>query len=172
MRSASRRFGRDERGLAAIEFAILLPVLLLFYFGAVEMVSLFQAQRRLAHVAATIADITAQGMSINDTQLSNVFDAGAVVMLPFSSTSLKERVTSLQADSSGNVTVGWTANRNYGSGAAASVPSGYLAANESVIVADVGYDYTSPLRFVIPGVLHFQDHAYFRPRQSAAVAKD
>ena len=172
MSPRSRGFGRDERGVAAVEFALLLPVLVLFYFGAVEMVSLFGAQRRLAHVAATIADITAQGLTINDTQLSNVFDAGAVVLLPYASTGLKERLTSLQADSSGNVTVGWTANRNYATGAAAAVPSGYLGANESVIVADVAYDYTSPLRFVIPGVIHFQEHAYFRPRQSAAVAKD
>lgn len=166
-----RKFGADQRGLAAIEFALTLPVLILLYFGSVEIVSAYNAQRRVAHIAAAISDITAQGRTISTAELTDLFKVGQVMMSPFPAGGLKQRIVSLSADSGGTVTQAWTANSNYAGGSAITVPAGYLSANQSVIVAEVVYDYTSPLRLVIPGTIQFSKRAYFRPRVSAKVDK-
>jgi Flp pilus assembly protein TadG len=171
MMRSIRRFGGDQRGLAAIEFALILPVLFLLYFGSVEIISAYNAQRRVSHIAAVIADITAQGRTISTADLTDLFKVGEVMMDPFPASGLKQRIASLQANGAGQVSTVWSANSNYPNGPALTVPAGYLAANESVIVAEVIYDYTSPLRLVIPGVVQFDRRSYFRPRVSAQVDK-
>src|SRR4051812_23308882 len=73
MRQFAHRFGADRRGVAAIEFALLLPVMILLYFGSAEFVNAFSAQRRISHIAASIADITAQDRTISTAQLNDLF---------------------------------------------------------------------------------------------------
>ncbi|WP_404403129.1 TadE/TadG family type IV pilus assembly protein [Pelagibacterium halotolerans] len=48
------RFGRDERAVAATEFALVLPLLLIVFVGTIE-VSNFVLQNRRAHQAAVMA---------------------------------------------------------------------------------------------------------------------
>jgi hypothetical protein len=51
------------------------------------------------------------------------------------------------------------------------VPSGYLSANESVIVTDVVYDYRPTFGLFMPETIRFTRHAYVRPRLSVKVEK-
>jgi Flp pilus assembly protein TadG len=161
---------RDEAGVAAIEFALVLPLLVALLFGAVEFVQLLSAARRVDHAAAAMADVVAQGRTITDAELTDIMTLAPILVSPLPTTSVGEQISSFTADSNGAVNRDWTKSSNY-SGAAPSVPTGYLTANESVIVADVTYQFTSPLRFMIPGVVTFQKHAYVRPRLTSQVTK-
>jgi hypothetical protein len=51
------------------------------------------------------------------------------------------------------------------------VPSGVIAANQSVIVSEVTYDYDSPVNFFMPNAVSFNRKFYLRPRKSDEVAK-
>ena len=54
------KFLRDRRGVAAIEMALIAPVLVLLYFGTVDLANWYMAHRRLVIAGSTIADITTQ----------------------------------------------------------------------------------------------------------------
>lgn len=164
-------FRRDVRGAAAVEFALTLPILVTLQLGSVELVRAFEAQRRIAHVAAAMADVVSQGRTVSRSELDDTYIAGQVLVSPLPTTNLGLRISSLTADSHGAVGVDWTDNQNWTQAGAPSVPAGYLAAGESAIVADVSYDYVSPIRYLLPDTIHFVRHAYIRPRLSNQVAK-
>lgn len=170
MRRSAGMFAHDERGIAAVEFALCLPALVALLFGGFELVQFFAAERRTSHSAAAIADVVAQGRSITSAQLTDVMNIGPTLVSPLPTNTLGEQVSSFTADASGKVAVDWTSSSNY-SGPAPSVPAGYLAANESVIAVDVVYQFTSPLRVFLPGSFTFQRHAYARPRLSSQVVR-
>jgi Flp pilus assembly protein TadG len=162
---------KDERGVAAVEFALLAPFLMLLYFGLVEFVQAFQAQKRVSHVAMAVADVAAQQRVVTDAQLDDAMQAGVVLMTPFPEASLAERVASLRADASGTVSVDWVRTRNWTGGSAPSVPAGFLAAGESAIVTDVAYTYTPTFPLAISAPITMTRHAYVRPRLSDYVEK-
>src|SRR5690606_24990997 len=63
-RGLIRRWVGDERGVSAIEFAMIAPVLIVFYMGMTEFCQGFMAQKRMGHVSATVADLIAQEETI------------------------------------------------------------------------------------------------------------
>lgn len=167
-----RRFGDCRRGAAAVEFALLAPLLIVMHLGVVETVQMLEANRRVAHIAAALADLTAQNRTVTDADMKDILQAGNVLIAPFPSDTLKERIASITADASGVAKPDWTvATANWTDTSAASVPKGYLQAGESVIVADVAYGHQSLFALVLPKALTMHSHAYLRPRLSSQVVK-
>lgn len=171
MRRLARIWSRCERGAAAIEFAMMAPLLIFFHLGAVEMIQSWEAHRRVAHVAAALADLTTQNASISANGLTDVLAAGALLITPFSTNQLGERITSFTADANGTVKQDWSVTRNWSLSGGPTVPAGYLQANESIIVADAAYSFTPMFGLVLPGIMTMEKHAYLRPRLSPQIAK-
>jgi Flp pilus assembly protein TadG len=169
MRRLARRLGRDERGLAAMEFAFVAPILIFLHLATVECVQAWEAYRRVTHIASAIADITAQNNTVTAAQMQDILAAGSTLIAPFSSASLGERVSSMTADASGTPKVDWSSTLNYTAAAAPSVPAGSLSAGQSVIVADVTYSVPSMFGLVLPSTITFAKHAYLTPRLSTQV---
>lgn len=165
------RAAADRSGAAAIEFALIFPVIFVLNIAAAEALQVYQVQRNVAHIAATMADITAQSRTVTEAELQDILGASTSMIHPFPTVSLQQRVTSLSADNAGAVTQDWTAKRDYTLSDSASVPSGYLGANESVIVTDVVYDYRPTFGLFLPDTIRFTRHAYTRPRLSAKVER-
>ncbi|MBP8248028.1 MAG: pilus assembly protein, partial [Phenylobacterium sp.] len=68
-----RRFRDDREGVSAVEFALIAPIMILFYFGMAEICQGFMAQKRTQHVASTIADLVAQRETISTATLTDIF---------------------------------------------------------------------------------------------------
>jgi Flp pilus assembly protein TadG len=164
----------DERGAAAVEFALIAPVAILMYCGFAELTMALMAERRAAHAASIMADLVAQTPAVSSADITDIFNVSSAIMNPFSSTPMTVRITSVVADANGVPRVSWSKGNGmtaFGSGTAvAGFPPTLLAAGDSVIQADVQYAYTSPLRITLPNVLTFSDTFYLKPRQSASVA--
>ena len=166
-----RRFRDDHRGVAAIEFALIFPMVFVLNVAAAEALQVYRAQRAVAHIAATMADITAQGRTVTDAELQDIMSASTVMLYPYPTTSLQQRVASLVANGTGTITVDWTVKKDYLASGSPSVPSGYLGANESVIVTDVIYDYKPTFGLFLPKSISIERRAYARPRLASKVEK-
>lgn len=164
-------FARDRRGAALTEFAVLLPVMLALYLGMTELVQAYQAQKKATNVAATIGDLVTQDTAVTDATLAGVFTAGEMVMAPFPTAPLRQRLTHFTADKNGVVKADWSASRNWTAAAAATVPAGMLAPNESIVVSNVVYTFDSPVEWFLPHGATITQTGYYRPRLSPKVDK-
>jgi Flp pilus assembly protein TadG len=109
MRRVLRQFGEDTRGVAAVEFALILPLLVLLYFGTVEASALYTVDRRVATVSSTMADLVSrENGCITNATLQSYFNAATGIMRPYSTTGLKQIVSLLSVNEDGDVSVEWS----------------------------------------------------------------
>jgi hypothetical protein len=108
---------------------------------------------------------------VTSADLDDILLAGTLMVSPFPTTKLGERIASLTANASGTVAVDWSVTRNWTTGGTPSAPAGYLQANESVIVAEVTFGHDALFGLVLPSVFTMQKKAYLRPRLSQQVQK-
>ncbi len=168
-----KRLKSDERGVAAVEFALIAPVAIILYCGFAEVTMAMMAERRADHAASVVGDLVAQTTSVSAADMTDIFTVGQSIMLPFPSANLKIRITSVTADAQDVPRVTWSLGNGmtaFTNGTAVSgFPANLLAAGDSVIQADVQYTFTSPLGMTIKTPLTFSDSFYLKPRQSASV---
>lgn len=166
------RFLRDRRGAAAVEFAFVAPLMILLYYGIAELTQGMMADRRTSHVASIIGDLVAQDTQMTQTEMTDVFNVGKAVVAPFPTSTLSMRVTSVKADSGGTPKVVWSktsGSMSALSGTVSGVPAGLIAANESVIMAEATYVYTSAIQKAMPAPVTFTQKYYLKPRKGSEV---
>jgi Flp pilus assembly protein TadG len=166
-RDVWKRLARDTRGVAAIEFAFLAPVLIVMYFAMVEYCQAYMALKRTDHVAAMVADLTSQNDKFVKSQIEDVFAIGDVIMSPFATTTLTQRVSSVTRVNATTYRVDWSIGKGIASKltvAEAKVPDDMLAEGDSVIIAEANYDFDSPFDQIAPAATRFKRMAYLRPR--------
>ena len=167
-----RRFGHDQRGVSAIEFAFIAPVLIIIYFSTAELCQALLAQRKVAHAASAVGDLVAQVGTTTPAALSDVYAAAGEILAPYSTTPLKLRVTSVATDANNNATVAWSNAQNttaLAAGAPVTLPANLLAANQTVIMSEAIYTYNSPLNYLFKNAITFDNVFYLRPRQTTSV---
>jgi Flp pilus assembly protein TadG len=162
----------DCRGVAAIEFAVIFPVMLVMFFGTVEFSSGVAVDRKVTLVARTLSDLTSQSISVADTDLTNFFAASYGILTPYSSTPTKATITELHIDpTSLAARVQWskgTAPR--ASGSIVTIPTALAVADTYLIFSEVSYLYTPTVGYVMAKAgINLSDVAYTRPRQSNCV---
>ena len=75
----------DRRGLAAVEFALVVPLMLVLFFGALEFSSGVAVDRKVTLVARTLSDLTTRRRTASPTiDLKNFFAASASILTPYS----------------------------------------------------------------------------------------
>jgi Flp pilus assembly protein TadG len=160
------RLARDQRGVSAVEFALLAPVLIAFYFGMTEFCQGYMAQKRMGHVSAMVADLVSQEDIVNTTTLDDIFDIGGLIMKPFSTTPLKQRVSSVTR-TAGVAKVDWSRGDGLTSrpvGSTVTLPADLIVDGQSIIMSEATYDYDSPVDYLMPAVTKFSHTYYLRPR--------
>jgi Flp pilus assembly protein TadG len=113
---AIARFRYAETGIAAVEFALILPVLLVAYVYLVEFYRAFDENRKVAQLATTLSDLMAQqptGQPIPSSTVSSMISASASLVAPFGGSGLQVTISvvNLAAKSDGsccNAKVAWS----------------------------------------------------------------
>jgi Flp pilus assembly protein TadG len=171
------RFGllaNDERGVSAVEFAMLVPLMLSLYLGAVEISQGIGADRKVTLTARTVADLVSQVSSVNNNDMTNSLNAASAVMAPFPSSSLKVVVSSVSIDAQGKATIAWSDTLNgtaRSKGSTVTLPSALAIPNSSLIWSEVQFSYKPVIGYVVTGTLNLKDQIYMRPRVSDSVAR-
>lgn len=178
------RFARDSRGLAAVEFAFIVPLMLMLLFGMIDTSSGVAIDRKVTLTTRSLSDLVSQGTSVSQTDLKNFFGFGVAIMAPYgvNSGELEQKVTQLAVDGSKNVKVVWSYSATIANNTATvttgyakdtvvtTVPANLLVANTYLIWSEVKYSYTPITGYVLgKTVIPLSDETYTRPRQSDKV---
>lgn len=169
-----RKFRGDRSGLAAVEFALILPVMITMFFGVVELSLALSCRADVVNVASTTADLVAQSSSISASDIKNVFKAANAILYPYDPAPAQITVTSVVYDTGtksltvGNVAWSQTQGGTKRSGTV-TLPAGLLVANQSVIMAEITYPYTSPTTHFVSGQI-WQNTFYTKPRRVPTIS--
>jgi len=162
----------DCRGIAATEFAVIVPVMLVMFFGMVEFSSGVAVDRKVTLMARTLSDLTSQSISVDGTALNNFFAASTGIMTPYSPTPTRSTITELWIDPSTlKARVQWsqgTAPRATSS--IVTIPTALAVAGTYLIFSEVSYLYKPTIGYVMAKAgVNLSDVAYMRPRQATCV---
>ena len=162
-----RRARRNQDGAAAVEFALLAPIMITLYFGLVEVCEAILADRKANHVASAVGDLVAQAETLSASDVTDIFQIGGQVLAPFPTSTLKMRVSSLSPNAGGSLAVTWSCASGMSKlsvGTVKTIPIS-VSSGDSIILSEVTYQFTSPVQYVIPNALNFTETYYLRPRQ-------
>lgn len=170
------RFCRAERGVAVIEFALILPIMLAIYIGTIEASTLIIVDRKVQSVAGTIGDLVARSNSeIKVSDFQDYFRAASGIMAPYSSADVKQTVTAVRVMNDRTTDVVWQATYEDGTYRRvpdASLPDTYalpaemidIALGDVVIAAEATYDYTPLFGIVIDQSINLYRSNFYMPR--------
>jgi Flp pilus assembly protein TadG len=168
------RFGRDESGVSAVEFAMLLPLMLTLYLGSVEVSQGIAADRKVTLTARAVADLVSQSATVNNAAMTNILAAASAVMAPYDVNKAVVTVSVVAIDGNGKATVSWSDSLNgtpRAKGSAVTLPSALLVPNTSLVWGEASYNYTPVIGYVISGTLTLKDQIFMRPRLSDTITR-
>ena len=174
-RADAARFTADRKGLAAIEFALLAPIMVFLFFATVEGSDALATSRRVSLSVNTIADLVAQETEIQTSALGDLF-TGMEDIIDQGSITVDFRVVSLVVDPVTNdVVVHWSRDNSggapYAPGTVYAGPAdvSLLDPTASIIVSEVMYNYTPTLTNKLLPSVSFKKHATRWPRRTFRV---
>lgn len=166
-------FRRREDGAVFVEFAIILPILIVLFLGLAEFTEAFSVNRKLAGTAGAVADLVAQEASVNNAFLADVSALGEELMKPHNTGPLQLVIISIVADENNTTRVDWSypADSGYTQGGSYALPDGALTSpNSSLIIAEASYGFTPTIGHFL-GTFEMSEAAYYRPRLAQKVMK-
>ena len=172
-----RNLWRKCGGAASIEFALILPVMLVMFMGVFEVSQALIMYMKVIDVADTVSDLVAQQKQVASSDIDNYYTAGQLVMTPSIGAGLGLYVASITFDPvTGSPSVAWGVTRGgataMSNAAAANAATGLggacksASANpcDSVILAEASYTYTSPLGYLLTKGITMSANVFSRPR--------
>ena len=175
--SPPSRFLRDEKGIAAIEFAFIAPIMLFMYFGMAEVATAISVDRKVSHSANVAGDLATQSETISAAEMTEIMTATMLVMgIPENK---KNGITieiasyARAADNSiirnGVATLKGSNGKDFPNFDAASLDTRILSSSSGVVVARVNYIY-EPLKLrYMPSDFDMNETFMLKPRKSANV---
>lgn len=179
-RRSAMSLPRDQRGNAAVEFAIIVPLMLVVFFGTVEVSSAIAVNRKISMITQQLADLASRYTSVNDTDMTNFGKIGDAMLTPYSATPLQATITEVYIDpATGVARAQWSkGDVPRGNGSTVPVPANLIArdaankiiANQYLIFTEASYLYKPAVGYVMGvGGVTLSDKTYMRPRLSSCV---
>ncbi len=176
--AATRRaaaYRRDQRGISAVEFALIAPLMLLLYFGSVELSLMMRADRKVTATASALGDLTARLAIVSDNDMREMFGAATLMLEPHPASEARLRITSIVDTGDDTPRVAWSDAYGlsaYADNTTISVPAGIVPPFGSVIMAEVEIDYESNTGLVIQTSRQLRETFYLRPRRVIAIDRN
>jgi Flp pilus assembly protein TadG len=95
LRQRFQRIAQANEGVAAVEFALILPIMLFMFLGVLEISHAVTVDRRVSQVASTTGDLVARAESILDSEIVDIMKVGGYLMAPYPSAKLKMTIRSV-----------------------------------------------------------------------------
>jgi Flp pilus assembly protein TadG len=185
-----RRWKGDSTGFAAVEFALIVPIMGVMFIGAVELSQAIIVDRRVTQVASSTADLVARWAAtsgsasvngITQNEVADIMRVGGYIVAPYTQNPLRITVSSVMSSSTSatNTKQWWSCTFN-GTGSTLNcacsnttytIPVGLVGTLDTVVLSRVTYDY-KPLvfdyflkkNFTGSGVYTLSENIYQKPR--------
>jgi len=181
-RTICRRFIVSRRGVAAIEFAMVMPVLLILFLSSFDVgnaIIIYLKVRAATYSLAAITNQYGTGSTdqISTTNMPTITSAITQMLAPYSSTSAVVTISQIKATSNTAATVSWSysAGGTALSGSYTGLPSN-MAKNSCnntypcyFILSQVSYTYTPLFGSYMTGSLTLSDSLLVTPRTTECV---
>jgi Flp pilus assembly protein TadG len=172
--SRLRGFARGQDGMAAVEFAVILPVMLTAYLGGVEIGDGVAIDRKVAITTRGVADLASRYTKITDIDMNNILGASSTIIAPYTSGPLTVTVSGVTIDNRGNATIDWSNSLNgtaHAKGSAVTLPGTLATAATYYVWGEVQYAYKPTLGYVMTGTWTLSNQIFMSPRESATITR-
>ncbi|MEM5581219.1 TadE/TadG family type IV pilus assembly protein [Roseibium sp. AS2] len=179
--AALRRLWQERHAIAATEFAMILPFMIILLIGMAEITGAMNHDRKISRISNSIADLVAQAQTVTTGELDGVFNLGEKILVPYPADELVILIASVTFDNNEDATVDWsydsTGNAPWTEGAAPPItlPDTIAAPNTSIVVSVATLDYEPPFAGIFTSyfdrdaLIELSDSYYLRPRLTNTV---
>ncbi|WP_170181880.1 TadE/TadG family type IV pilus assembly protein [Phreatobacter stygius] len=184
------RVRRDNRGVAAVEFAIVVTLMVPLLFMAFETTQALQANRKVSVATRALADLASQTSVIANADMTNILNATAGVMAPFPTSKTAAVVTGIKIDDKGKATAAWSdvcnkvgaltdsagnsVGQRHAVGSVMVVPPQLmppLGTTGFLVLAEVFHKYVPIAGWELTGGIVLSDRLYATPRIGTSVTR-
>jgi Flp pilus assembly protein TadG len=188
-RSRARGLVGDRRAVAAVEFAIIAPLLLSLYFVTMEVSQGIETNKKVSRVGSMVADLVTQQQTITISEIDAIMKIGEAILQPYNRSKGKIVITAIKVteDTPPKVEVEWERKLVEGSasagaikGTATTVPPALKVKGTFLIRVESDLDYEPVITWAAtskPALglaaafdgISMSESYYLRPRMSLSV---
>jgi Flp pilus assembly protein TadG len=188
-----RKFSTDADAVAATEFAIVVPFMLVLLVGGTELSDGMAINVKVSATAHSVTDMVTQNTSLGTASMQNILTGATAIIAPYpvNNSQLLVTVSEISSDANGALTLRWSQSYNgtsFGTGRTSLGANGLYGAltlptslngtagnannannqNDQVsfILGEVSYAYTPNLGYTISGTVTLADSYWLFPRCS------
>ena len=167
-----RNWLRNEDGTAAVESALVFPILLMLLLGTFDMGNGILSNQKVIRASQVTGDLVTRERTVTSSSLEEAIDGGELAMQPMPTGSYGVDIVSVSFDDDGDPSIVWRETRNMPATpdildrvASLAVP------NEGVMVVVVDYTFRPLFSGFVIGDISMQEIAFTRGRKSAVVTR-
>ena len=176
MNPCKPRLFHSNRGVAAVEFALFLPFIIIIWIGIVELTEWHLSSRKVTIATLSASDLIAQEIDVDTERLNDFIAAVKEIMKP----SLIEQnlgifLASVSLNENGDPKIDWKREANSSNGN--TIPkevTTLLTATNSIIVTIVNYRHIRRFAYDIPGIpntIEITEKAFPLPRRVQKIVR-
>jgi Flp pilus assembly protein TadG len=163
----------NNSGVAAVEFAMIIPIMAALLIGTSEFSAGVAVDRKVTLMARTLSDLTSQNTSVTDDKLTNFFNASKAIMVPYAYTPVEGTITELYINPTTlKARVQWSKGAHaHTAGDIIDIPDALKIGCTYLIYSEVKYKYVPSVAWFINKVdgITLSDFTFTRPRQGLCV---
>jgi Flp pilus assembly protein TadG len=96
LRASIAQAAADRRGVAAVEFALVAPLLLCMYFVTMEVSQAIETNKKVSRIGSMVADLVTQQSATTTSELDAIMKIGQSVMTPYYRSKPKITITAIE----------------------------------------------------------------------------
>ena len=169
-RFKTARYIAEERASAAVEAAILMPIMVSLLVGCYDIGMGILINQKTVGASQMIGDLITRNRTVTMTALEDMIQAGELAYEPYSTSSFGYDIASVQFDPDGDPVVLWRVTQNMSpNDAAVAITEGLGEAGDGLVVVTTAYTYNPYFTHFVVNDIVMQEIAFLRGRRSATV---
>jgi Flp pilus assembly protein TadG len=170
-----RRFAASTRGIAAVEFGLVLPFLVFLFLASVDAGRALAVYMKVRAATYTLDAIANQYTTVQSSDLTTIAGAASLVLAPYATTPAVLTVSQISVNSATSATVSWSYSLNgtaLTQGSTVTLPPALATCSTYpcfLVYSQVSYTYSPLFGYFTPSTLNLSDTLYVTPRNSTCV---